>query len=560
MIDKSKNIDMPKNKKRIRRYEARFKVARLRKVGATFRQASSEASQKTKNTLYSSKEFVSNRAKDLNEQSDDEVNSATNTISHTAKDISKQSYDISKSTGKNVVNKSTNAVKKANDIRKHSRNIKKTADSTQKAARESVRASRRAVRDAQKAAKVAAEAEKTTVRVSVRLAQATAKLLKALAEAFAKMMVAIEKSLTELFAALYAVGGPVLLIIVIVGMVAAILFTVYGIFFANGDSTSEYSLTSVKQTIENNFYEQIEEIKDSNEHDKVVIKGQAGAWQTTLSIYAVYVNLDPDNPDEVFTMNEEKAEKLEYIYNLVNEIDYDIDYVDADDDDKIEDKTTGEDTYVEEDDSEDDDDESEEDEKIAILTIEIEKNDIDDVVEELGFTDEQIEMVEELLSDENISNWSDLLGAPIYIQTSNENVQYIYTYLTTQMGFNGAAACGIIANIEYESGFNPNCLGDNGTSYGICQWHAGRFKALKNYCEQNGYFYTSLEGQLAYLNYELTNKYPSVYDYMLNVTDDTYGAYQAAAYWCKNFEIPADAENKAIQRGDAARGYYALLS
>ena len=45
MIDKSKNIDMPKNKKRIRRYEARFKVARLRKVGATFRQASSEASQ-----------------------------------------------------------------------------------------------------------------------------------------------------------------------------------------------------------------------------------------------------------------------------------------------------------------------------------------------------------------------------------------------------------------------------------------------------------------------------------------------------------------------------------
>lgn len=559
MLDKNNDTDMPKKNRRIRRSEARFKTARLQKVGAKIRQLSSETSQKAKSTLYSSRDFISNRAKDINDPADDEVNSATNSISHTVKDISKQSYDISKNAGKSVINKSSDAIKKANNIRKQGKSIKKTADTAQKATRESIRAARRAASDARKAARLAYEAEKTTVRVSVRLARAAAKLLKALAEAFAKMMEALGKALTEFFAAVYAMGGPILLVIVIIGLIAGIILSVYGIFFADADVTNEYSLAVVKQTIENNFYGQIEDIKDNNEHDKVVIKGQAGAWQTTLSLYAVYVNMDPDNPDEVFTLDAEKAEKLEYIYNLVNIIDYDIDYVDADDEDDIEDKTTGEDTYVEETDEESESEEAEA-EQIAILTIEIEKNDIDDIVDELNFTDEQIEMVEELLSDENISNWADLLGAPIYIQTSNENVQYIYTYLTTQMGFNGAAACGILANIEYESGFNPNSIGDEGTSYGICQWHAGRYRALKTFCEQNGYFYTTLDGQLAYLNYELTTKYPSIYEYMLNVTDDTYGAYQAAAYWCKYFEIPADADNKAIQRGEAARGYYALLT
>ena len=55
----------------------------------------------------------------------------------------------------------------------------------------------------------------------------------------------------------------------------------------------------------------------------------------------------------------------------------------------------------------------------------------------------------------------------------------IFKYLTEELGFNTAAACGVLANIEAESGFNPNIYGDGGTSYGICQWHAERMTNLQ---------------------------------------------------------------------------------
>ncbi len=41
-----------------------------------------------------------------------------------------------------------------------------------------------------------------------------------------------------------------------------------------------------------------------------------------------------------------------------------------------------------------------------------------------------------------------------------------------------------------------------GTSYGLCQWHDGRFDALQSFCLLQGYDYWSLEGQLNYLAYE----------------------------------------------------------
>ena len=75
----------------------------------------------------------------------------------------------------------------------------------------------------------------------------------------------------------------------------------------------------------------------------------------------------------------------------------------------------------------------------------------------------------------------------------------VYSYLTEKLGFNSAAACGIMANIEQESGFNPAVviLDCNGRpSGGLCQWNGGRFRNLKNFCYQKGYNYLSVEGQL----------------------------------------------------------------
>ena len=90
------------------------------------------------------------------------------------------------------------------------------------------------------------------------------------------------------------------------------------------------------------------------------------------------------------------------------------------------------------------------------------------------------------------------------VNASGANATTIFKFLINNMSYSSAAACGVLANIKAESDFNPNCYGDNGTSYGICQWHNSRFTALKNWCSQNGYDYTTLNGQLYYLKKELS--------------------------------------------------------
>ncbi len=141
-----------------------------------------------------------------------------------------------------------------------------------------------------------------------------------------------------------------------------------------------------------------------------------------------------------------------------------------------------------------------------------------------------------------------------YSELDNETA--VFMYLTDEMGLNTAAACGVLANIEYESGFDPTVWGDGGTSHGLCQWHNGRCSNLSRFCEENGYDEESVFGQMAYLEYELTNSYPSVLEYLQNVEDDESGAYDAAWYWCYYFEIPADRDYQADQRGRAASGDY----
>ena len=65
--------------------------------------------------------------------------------------------------------------------------------------------------------------------------------------------------------------------------------------------------------------------------------------------------------------------------------------------------------------------------------------------------------------------------------------QQVYAYLTEVMEFPSASACGVLANMEHESAFQLTVLGDSGTSFGLCQWHAGRYAALRSFCASRQY-------------------------------------------------------------------------
>ena len=132
----------------------------------------------------------------------------------------------------------------------------------------------------------------------------------------------------------------------------------------------------------------------------------------------------------------------------------------------------------------------------------------------------------------------------------------VFDYLTTELNLSDAAACGVLANIEHESSFQPTIVGDKGTSYGLCQWHNERFSALRGYCAALGLDYRTVQGQMAYLKYELGNKYTSLLLSLQAIDNTPDGAYRAAHLWCIQFERPSNMQVKAAQRGELARGKY----
>lgn len=175
---------------------------------------------------------------------------------------------------------------------------------------------------------------------------------------------------------------------------------------------------------------------------------------------------------------------------------------------------------------------------------------------------EEKETETEKIDEEAAKLYEQTTGESIYVFGSypvgdiTENTNEIYDYLRNVLGLNHAAACGVLANIQCESNFASSAVGDGGTSYGLCQWHLGRFSALINWCNANGYEYHSIQGQLGYLTTELQGGYASVYQYLLSVPDTAQGAYDAAYYWCKYFEIPANLEYNSQMRADLAMNLY----
>lgn len=144
-------------------------------------------------------------------------------------------------------------------------------------------------------------------------------------------------------------------------------------------------------------------------------------------------------------------------------------------------------------------------------------------------------------------------GNATSVNLSGSNEEIVFKFLTKVMGYNTAAACGVMANIKYESGYKPTSGGDGGSSYGIVQWHAGRKTRLISWCGSNGYDYTTLEGQLYFLQYELKNRYPAVHKRLLAVSNTEQGAYDAGYDFCYNFEAPSNRASRSVTRGNYAR-------
>ena len=137
----------------------------------------------------------------------------------------------------------------------------------------------------------------------------------------------------------------------------------------------------------------------------------------------------------------------------------------------------------------------------------------------------------------------------------------IYIYLTDYLGFPEPAACGIISNIAHETGwkFNPKAGSTDG-SFGLIQWTGGRLSTLKKWCKKRDKDYKSIQGQLDFMYWELTENDPyGTYDYLMKCTEGKDDAYDAGWYFCFWYERPANTKARARLRGSDAKDYYEEL-
>ena len=192
----------------------------------------------------------------------------------------------------------------------------KTAEKTSKAAIKTAKATQKAAEATAKAAQKAAEIARQTAILAYKAAVASAK---AIAAAVKAIIAAIEK----LIAAIAAGGWVAVVVVVVICLVALIVGSCFGIFFSSEDNNDgSQTMREVVVEINQDYQNQLDTIKANNPYDDLEMSGSRAVWPEVLSVYAVKTTTDPDNPQEVASVTEEKKQLLTDIFWEMNDISY----------------------------------------------------------------------------------------------------------------------------------------------------------------------------------------------------------------------------------------------
>ena len=241
------------------------------------------------------------------------------------------------------------------------------------------------VKTAQRAAQAARAAAKAAVVTVKAIAKATALAIKA-----------IIAGTKALIAAIAAGGWVAVLVIIVICLIGMILGSVFGIFFSDEDSGTGMSMQTVVQEINTEYNTKLQEEKSSVSYDVLEMSGSRAVWKEVLAVYSVKVNTDPDNPQEVATMDESKKQLLTDIFWEMNEISSSTD-------------TKTETVITETDDGHGNIVETESTVTQTYLYITVSHKTAEEMANQFGFNEDQREQMAELLADENNSLWSQVL-------------------------------------------------------------------------------------------------------------------------------------------------------
>lgn len=277
----------------------------------------------------------------------------------------------------------------------------KTAERTLKAAikttRQTAKPTQKTVEATAKASQKAAQAAKVTARAAAQTAKATAETIKAAAKAAAAAVKAIITGTKALIAAIAAGGWIAVVVIIVVCVIALIVGSCFGILFSGEDNGTGQTIQTAVQEINAEYQAKIDEIKAANTYDTLVMTGSPADWKDILAVYAVRLNTDPDNPQEVATMDNSKKEQLREIFWKMNEISF----------------KTGSKTEVTSEPASNIQKSSSEGQQTVTKTylyITVSHKTAEEMADMYNFSDDQRQQLSELLSEENDSMWIDVIS------------------------------------------------------------------------------------------------------------------------------------------------------
>lgn len=283
------------------------------------------------------------------------------------------------------------------------KSAQRTVKTTQRTAKGTVKTSKTAIktadhtaRAAQKTAQATAKAAKMTAHAARAAAKTAAATAKAAAKGISATIKAIIASVKALVAAIAAGGWVAILAIVIICLIGLIVGSCFGIFFSGEDSGTGQTMPTVVREINQEYEGKLDEIKNGTAHYTLEMSGSRAVWPEVLAIYAVKTTTDPDNPQEVATMDDSKKELLKEIFWAMNEISH-----------RSETATITQ--TVETDDGAGNIVEEEVEVTTTTLYITVTHKTADEMADAYNFTTDQRAQLAELLAEENRSMWSSAL-------------------------------------------------------------------------------------------------------------------------------------------------------
>jgi len=269
----------------------------------------------------------------------------------------------------------------------------KTAQQTGRAA---VKTAQTTAKTAKVTAKASAKAAQKTVQAAKAAAKATVQAVKVAAKATVAAVKAIIAGTKALIAAIAAGGWVAVVVILVLCVIGLIAGSCFGIFFSGEDSGTGQTMRQAVQEINADYQSQIDTTRANLTYDKLEMSGSRAVWPEVLAVYAVKTSSDPDEPQEVATVDDSKKAILKDIFWQMNEISS-----------RTESKT--EEVIAETDDGHGNIVETATTVTRTYLYITVSHKTAEEMAEQFDFTADQRQQLSELLAEENRKLWSSVL-------------------------------------------------------------------------------------------------------------------------------------------------------